>query len=194
MNKITLNWGKPLSLHEFERGEMRADCPALQEAGVYMWCAKLADCYVVTYVGKADDTVEARLVQHVAYIRGGRASLFALHESATVCRDEDFRQAYIPEYDSPPDEELKRLIDVNMKSTYVVATAKKDWAAVNNGEVRTMDVEGAIQIHLRRQPESRKYLMTGVSSYALRDVVLHNTFHKGVRVLGLERPIAIPSR
>jgi len=186
-NEISLKW-KPITVADVQRKGGKQ----VLDRGVYLWCLERTTKsnlqYIIAYVGKAN-IIGDRLRDQIAGIQEHNSLLFNLPE--TPISEDNENEAlyikYVPGHDSrtecaPPDL-VQRNLD-RYRFFYASLEAYPD--------VEPEDVEGAIQLHLFRNPITRKYLITAVSSYRLRSRLLINDTG-GATILGLEGSISTPS-
>lgn len=185
MRTITLNWQGPIRMKDLETNNKIYD--DLNKTGVYLWCAKQYDKYVIVYVGKANN-IATRLCQEVGTINNGLSTLFNITDDSENWTDENLDCKYLPNY-SNWDDDAKALAETNKEHLYIFYSAIE----INDETPDlNMQVEGAIQIHLWRKTETRKYLITGVSSWNLRNAIIHNHFPADITIIGLDRTIETP--
>lgn len=180
---IELMWSGPLPASSL--ADTALSLKGIDEAGVYVWCVGGGGHFYVTYVGKAD-CLRVRLRQHVGEARRGGASLFRHVGGGAL---DDVEIGFIPGYDiwSGTEDQLQ-MVEANLKKQFVFFASLVRY----EGEVRSVDVEGAIQAALFRRRITRQYLVTGVSSYALRGYRIESIFDHGEVVHGLDQPIETP--
>jgi hypothetical protein len=176
---IPLHWKGPVRFECFSEKKAPPDHSELANKGVYLHCFKMGETFVVSYVGKAASmSIWKRNQQHYGNIRN---FLWALFDWQKFKTQGDLDVIFIPNYDDRLETEIKRnseeLIDrINLFYAPVPADAHKEIGGI----------EGAIQIHLWRNMATRKYLITPISNYSLRDKVIENVFEPKQVVLGFD--------
>jgi hypothetical protein len=173
MDRITLRWQGGFSLSDLDNhaeGDIR-------QAGVYLWCLGQDNGpYGIVYVGKAASILQ-RLQAEKSEIKNGSASLFGIGTGSP------FEVVYCPGYHGQCTEEVIQANLTGIRILYAIPGGS--WHS------RVKDIEGAIQIHLWRKPETRQFLITGVSSWNLRDVTIENTFSESFHLHGITDGMSI---
>jgi hypothetical protein len=179
---ILLHWRGPVSFECFKEKKVPPDHVELDNTGVYLHCFRMGERFVVTYVGKADATsIWQRNQQHYRNISKFLSVFFDWKRFDT---QSDLDVTFIPNYDDKLEreagkdrEELRRRINL----FYAPVSEDK-----NSEEKNIRGIEGAIQIHLWRNMATRRYLITPISNYSLRDKVIENVFDSKEVILGFE--------
>jgi hypothetical protein len=132
----------------------------------------------VTYVGKTESSLWRRNQVHYTNIE---KFLYHFFDLSTFESQEVLNFAFIPLYESHEKKETKETKEQMKKAMWLF------YAPIANELVEYIrKIEGAIQIHLWRKMETRKYLVTPVSDWSLRGYVIKNDFESNDRILGFE--------
>jgi hypothetical protein len=165
MEKIDLNWSSAGTLNDFINDTSQKYLN-INKPGLYMHVMRYDGFLCVVYLGKADHILN-RQVEHAASVQRGRGSIIKKPVDDTHGPD----IVYVPDYDSDFKEHE---IDKNftLQETNIL------YAPVDTKVHNLMGLEGALLIHLWRHADTRKYLITRISTYQLRNYRINNIFEK----------------
>jgi hypothetical protein len=176
MQLIELKWRCLENL--FDKDPVAWPDDLLGPQGVYLWTIKTETGYLILYVGKPSE-LKSRLVQEKKEIEKGQSVLVEFDRFSEMLTSK-----YIPTYHDPQRHDLSRLVEEMKKLIVVfVATVPDDFDPAM--------IEGALQIFLLSRSDTRRYLLTGPSSYALRGVTIQNNFGDAI-FRGLHAEITTP--
>jgi hypothetical protein len=181
---VELNWQGPIPAAGFvaDWRAVQKRYPELSGPGIYLWCVKKGGIFVIVYVGMSTKVL-GRLCTEMNDIKEWQSVLLNLPARGPI-NDAHFNYAYVPDHDS------RKGLPANLGDRNL-ARYRIFFARLNKMKRSELTaIEGAIQLHLRGKTETRRYLITGVSSYGLRGTVLMSNCP--CRILGLEEPITTP--
>lgn len=186
---IPLHWKGPVRFECFSEKKAPPNHSELANKGVYLHCFKMGETFVVSYVGKAASmSILKRNQQHYGNIRNFLCALFDWQKFKT---QGDLDVTFIPNYDDTLEREIEK------DSEELIKRIKVFYALVPADVHKDIGgIEGAIQIHLWRNMATRKYLITPISNYGLRDKMIENEFDSKEVILGFDadrRIIRTPS-
>ena len=185
--EILLHWKGPVNFERFAEKKSPPDLIEVDRTGIYLHCLRMAEAFAVIYVGKADPTsVWSRNKQHYRNIK---KFSWAFFDWKGFENRDDLDVTFIPNYDDKSESETKR------DPAQLIERLSLFYAPYS-GDENISGIEGAIQIHLWRNMATRKYLITPISNYSLRDKIIENDFDCKDTILGFNggnRVIRTPS-
>lgn len=167
---ISLIWQHYGALGDFAARPLKK-IPEIESPGLYMHLLPISGKFAVTYVGSTNHLLN-RQYQQASAVKCGLGAIIHKPEEAQAHP----YITYVPSYDSFPSQSQD--IDYTLQETLVLC------APLDAIDYDLKGLEGAIQLHLWRYADTRKFLLTGVSTYRLRNCVIRNGFQVG-HVLGL---------
>ena len=169
MNEIKLDWQGPVDFSKINDEDYTSkwNVKDFEKAGIYIHCFKIPnqDKLAIAYVGKNENSIKGRNIEHIKNTGKGIYSLYGFNEA-------DFLDIIYNQNDFKYFDDFKNDVEKNiqeMKLFYANCNAKDiyDFASLR-------PLEGAIQFHLYKKSYTRKYLTTNVCSYSLRNTKIIN--------------------
>lgn len=189
INTLNLNWKGPVDLSKLDNEPYLTKWPDMNNNGIYVHCLGMTDNeFAIIYVGIAwENSILGRNRVRICDIKAGKEILIVTNRN-------ELEIAYAPNYDDVNKvENFNKLVEDNLEMTKLFYSVPRIDEIYNNTTKRSAleQIEGAIQFSLIRKHKSRQYLLTGVSNYNLRNLVLVNEFQE-YKFIGLDREIRTP--
>lgn len=182
MKDILLNWVGPIDFKEIKNSNYTNSFEGISNGGIYIHCYKLPkdEKYAIAYVGKHEYSILNRNIEHYKNTESGKYSLYSLLEETFL--DIIYNQNNISNKETFINDIRQNLS--TLKLFYVSCDAKEiyDYATLK-------PLEGAIQFHLYSKTITRKYLLTNVSNYDLKNTRIINDKSKltsSFEIVGLD--------